>query len=278
MNQTANPLSKLFRQPQIYIKLPSQGKWWKPGSIEIPPTGELAVYSMTARDELMLKTPDALMNGSSTVEVIQSCIPSIKNAWDMPSVDLDAVLIAIRQASYGNNMDFNPVCPKCKETVEYSIDLSILSAKIKCPNYDETIKLEELEIFVKPHTYHDFNQASIESFEQQRVIAVANDNTLTDEEKINKFNEIFQKMLTLTVAQVARSVAAIKLVDGTLVENPAFISEFFANCDKVIWNTVKDHIQNLNNSNQFKNIDVECGSCKNQFTSPLAFETSNFFG
>ena len=100
----------------------------------------------------------------------------------------------------------------------------------------------------------------------------------SDEEKINKFNEIFQKMLTLTVAQVARSVAAIKLVDGTLVENPAFISEFFANCDKVIWNTVKDHIQNLNNSNQFKNIDVECSSCKNQFTSPLAFETSNFFG
>jgi hypothetical protein len=34
---------------------------------------------MTAKDELMFKTPDALLNGQSTVEVVKSCIPAIQD-------------------------------------------------------------------------------------------------------------------------------------------------------------------------------------------------------
>jgi len=66
-----NPLKKYFRQPKIYISLPSQGKFYPDGSIEMTENGELPVYSMTAKDEMIIKTPDALLNGSSTVEVIQ---------------------------------------------------------------------------------------------------------------------------------------------------------------------------------------------------------------
>jgi len=74
-----NPLAGLMRQPKIYIKLPSGGQYWPQGSIVIPENGDLPVYSMTAKDELLLKIPDALMNGQAIVEVIQNCIPSIKN-------------------------------------------------------------------------------------------------------------------------------------------------------------------------------------------------------
>ena len=111
---TANPLSKYFRQPAIYMDLPSRGKYWPDGTLDLPVTGKLAVYPMTTRDEITLRTPDALMNGTSVVDVIQSCCPSITNAWRMPSVDVDAVLIGIRIASYGNEMDFDTRCPYCK--------------------------------------------------------------------------------------------------------------------------------------------------------------------
>ena len=59
MPTKANPLSSFMRQPKIYITLPSRGRFWSKGSIEIPENGELAVYSMTAKDELTFKTPDA---------------------------------------------------------------------------------------------------------------------------------------------------------------------------------------------------------------------------
>ena len=76
--QQANPLSKYFRQPKLYIQIPSRGKYYQQGSIEYPENGELEVYSMTAKDELVFKTPDALLNGQATVDVIQSCIQKNK--------------------------------------------------------------------------------------------------------------------------------------------------------------------------------------------------------
>ena len=91
MNSPVNPLSSFMRQPKIYIRLPSGGESWPTDSIEIPITGELPVYSMTEKDELMLKVPDALMNGQAIVDVVQHCIPASKNAWMIPNIDLDVI-------------------------------------------------------------------------------------------------------------------------------------------------------------------------------------------
>ena len=74
MQQQANPLSKYFRQPKLFAALPSNGKFYPADSLETTETGEYAIYSMTAKDELTMKTPDALLNGQATVELIKSCV------------------------------------------------------------------------------------------------------------------------------------------------------------------------------------------------------------
>jgi hypothetical protein len=71
----SNPLAKHFRQPAIYLRLPSQGQYWPENAITLPVTGELPVYPMTTKDEITLRTPDALINGTGVVSVIESCIP-----------------------------------------------------------------------------------------------------------------------------------------------------------------------------------------------------------
>ena len=52
----ANPLKKYYRQPKQYIKLPSGYKFYPEGAIQVPESGEIAVYPMTAKDELLFKT------------------------------------------------------------------------------------------------------------------------------------------------------------------------------------------------------------------------------
>ena len=99
----ANPLQKYFRQPKIYIKLPSNGKWYPNGSLEVTDNMEFPVYAMTARDELMFKTPDALLNGQSTVDVIQSCVPSIKNAWTYQRLILTHYWLLLELPHTGRN-------------------------------------------------------------------------------------------------------------------------------------------------------------------------------
>lgn len=274
-----NPLAKHFRQPQIYLKLPSKGQWYPAGSLDMPATGELPVYPMTAKDELTLKTPDALLNGQATVDVIQSCLPNIKNAWQVPSVDIDAILIAIRQATYGPEMDLISVCTHCGNKNEHTLNLTALADQIKLPNIEETIKIKDLELFLRPQNYEEFNRASLENYEQQRIISVVNDTTLSEEEKLTRFNQLFKKLLTLTVQTVTSSVGAIKMADGTVVDNREFLDEYFTNCDKDVWNAVKERISQLSDQNPLKKVDVVCDNeeCLKTYSTPLIFEAASFF-
>jgi hypothetical protein len=76
-NIEQNPLRKYFRQPKVFTTLPSRGKYYAEGVLDMPSTNELPVFAMTAKDELIIKTPDALLNGQATVDIIKSCIPNI---------------------------------------------------------------------------------------------------------------------------------------------------------------------------------------------------------
>ncbi len=276
----SNPLSKYFRQPKIYIKLPSRGQWYANGAYESTVTGEIPVYAMTGKDELLLKNPDGLLNGQSTVDVIQSCCPNIKNAWSMPLVDLDAVLIAIRQATYGNRMEFVSVCPHCGSKNDHALDLGVLFSKITCPDYSKTVKVNKLEFYLKPQNYKTMNETGFETFEQQRLLNVVADETLTSQEKTIKFNQLFNNLLNITVNQIANCVGAIKTEDGDVVQDTVQINEFFKNCDKPIWDAVKQRIDQLNDAMATKKIDITCDNedCKKPYNTPLIFEQTNFFG
>ena len=83
MTENTNPLGKYYRQPQIYIKLPSGGRYY-PKEVYTPTeTGEIPILPMTAKDEMAFKTPDAMINGQSTVDVIKSCVPNLLDPWKM---------------------------------------------------------------------------------------------------------------------------------------------------------------------------------------------------
>ena len=127
-----NPLQQYFRQPAIYIKLPSAGQFYPPGTLNMTDTGELPVLPMTAIDEITYRTPDALFNGQATVNVIESCLPNIVNGWAVPAMDVDAILIAIRIASYGHEMELTSTCPACRHESDYGIDLRVFLDKIQC--------------------------------------------------------------------------------------------------------------------------------------------------
>ena len=145
-----NPLANYFRQPSIYISLPSKGKFYPKGTLDMPKNDELPVYPMTATDEITYKTPDALFNGSAIIKVIESCVPNIKDAWEIPISDIDLILTAIRIASYGHTLDIETTCPECKEEASYGFDLRAVIDNIKSPDYDKPLTIGDLEVYLKP--------------------------------------------------------------------------------------------------------------------------------
>lgn len=278
-----NPLSHYMRQPKIYIPLPSNGKWWKPGSLELTETGEYPVYSMTARDELLFKTPDALLNGQSVVDVIQSCMPNIKNAWDMPSIDFDSVLIAIRLASYGEIMSVKHTIPVINEEVDYDLDIRHLLDQQRNNIWIEQITIDEdFIIYVKPLTYRDMSKTSIKTFETSRILNMVQDNTLSDEKKLEIFNESFSNLTKVTIDLVASSIYKIVTADGEVGDRDQ-ISEFVHNCDKDLFKAIQNHISSLKDRNTVKPLEFsttpeqQALGAPATYTIPVSFNNSDFF-
>lgn len=272
-----NPLSKHFRQPAIYIKLPSNGKYWPNGSLELPVTGEIPVYPMTARDEITLRTPDALLNGQGVVDIIQSCCPNIRDAWKMPSIDVDAVLLNIRIASYGNQMDFDTICPKCNEENNFAIELSGLVNQIAMPDYTSVVEIDGLKIRLKPQPYFEVNKTNQITFTEQQILRTINDSTIPDEEKKNKSDDYLKKLIDLNINVCANSTESVTTEDGIVVDNPLFIVEFYDMADYKVLKLVQKKLTNINEQVALKPVAVECTSCTNKYEVPINFDYANFF-
>lgn len=277
-----NPLASLMRQPKIYIKLPSGGKYWGDGSLDHTINGEYPVYSMTARDELLLKTPDALMNGQAVVDVIQSCMPNILNAWEMPNIDTDTILIAIRLATYGETMETGFTVGEQEMT--YSLDLRLLIDSLnESITWDEKIDIgTEMAIYIKPINYLTASKTSLQNFETQKIISLVNNSTLSDDEKIESFKTSFKKLTDITVGIITSSVYKIESRQGTVTDKD-HLQEFMNNCDKEIFEAVRNKLDILAKSNSLKPIkvrstpDMIAAGAAEEVEIPITFDSANFF-
>jgi hypothetical protein len=289
MNTTAqtiqqNPLTAFMRQPKIFIRLPSNGEFWSQDSLQVSENGEYPVYSMTAQDELMLKIPDALMNGQAVVDVIQHCMPNVKNAWSVPNIDMDVILIAIRIATYGEKL-ITPITVGETE-MEYTVDLrSVLDSLNSQITWVSHIPVnDDLTVFVRPINYKQVTELANQSFETQKIMQIANDDKMPEEEKIALFKESFSKLSKVTVGLIAASIYKIDSSNGS-TENPQFIKEFIDNSDKEIFNKIQQHIESLKENNAIKPIIIpvtdelrEQGFVGESVEIPLTFDASAFFG
>ena len=276
--QSGNPLSGYMRTPQIYITLPSGGRFWKEDSIDLPSNSELPVLAMSTKDELILKSPDALLNGQAVVDVIEHCIPNIKDAWEIPVCDFDTILIGIRIASYGEQMEYMSQCPGCNETNEYEIDLRrFMDMTVDISGYDTTTLYKDLSVKLKPATYRAINASNMEQFEQQRMFTVVNATDLSEEEKLKQFNEVFSKLTDLNVRQMAETIEYIETPDGNRVTERLFLNEFIEGADRKIIDVVTKHQQVINAGVPEKDIPTKCPDCGHEYTTPFTFDQSNFF-
>ena len=276
MQQKKNPLAGFFRQPKIYVSLPSKGKFYSQGALDRSENGQYAVYAMTAKDELMFKTPDALLSGQSTVELIKSCIPAILDPWKMPSIDIDFALIAIRIATYGNSMEVNTQCPHCNADNNYDVDLSAWFSVFDNFEYKEEIPADPLLIHVRPYSYSEITKTSIKTLEQQRIFAIVNDETMDDEEKLERFGKSFVKLTELTVDLIAECISQIDTPDGTVTDKQ-MINEFIHNCNKDLFETISKHVVSMKDQIELKSHIVACSECTKEFTMPITMDQANFF-
>jgi hypothetical protein len=273
---TNNPLRQYFRQPAIYIKLPSQGQYYPPGTLNATVTGEYPVYPMTAIDEITYRTPDAMFNGQATVNVIQSCVPDIRDAWQMPAMDMDTVLVAIRIASYGHEMEFGTQCPACQAESDRSLDLRLVLDNLKTPDYSQCIRHGDMEVYIRPMTYKNLTDNSQMQYENQKLLQMLPTAEVAENDKMTAMGAALLKITEITIRALAQSVATVK-TPTAMVTEPEFIEEMLHNCDRALFNQIRDQIVSLKDQAEMKPLHLTCDECNHEYEQQLTLDMSSFF-
>jgi len=290
----------LFRTPKININLPTQSKFYPDDFLELSMDDSLPICAMTARDELMLKSPDALLNGDCLLHIMKSCVPSIKNPKLLYSPDVEAILLGIFYASYGKNLDFKSSCTACSHVNDFEIDIREILDRCSYIKDEDTkieLKIDDntfIIVDIVPWTFETQTQNQLRLFEQSKMMqAVTNDN-LDDLEKLKHFNTSFEKIVDIKFKNLCGSIKSISIckrinneIQKELLKSKEEISDFVFSADLTLVNPVLEALDKLNLAGIEKTFTAKCRNiiitddnkvpCNHEWSTEISFNPSSFF-
>lgn len=278
MENRVNPLKQYFRKPGIWIKLPSQGNFYKDKPKELNDMGEIPVYPLTAKDELMLKNADALLNGSAITQMINSCAPTISDPMTMPAIDLDAILVAIKRCTYGETQDVTCSCPNCETANEVSINLNQIISSIKTVEKLEPVNFDNgISVFIKPVTVNNLLSLNWVQFEQIRNIQIAEQNNADETTKVNLMQRSYQVLTEKNIDIVGSCIDTVLLPDGVAVTDQQDIKDWISDLSKPDFTKIEESIMVTSTMGIDKEFSVGCKNCSTEFKTSLDLNPTTFF-
>lgn len=273
-----NPLKQYFRQFKLYLKLPSGTAYYPEGAITFTEGGEVGILPMTGKDELILKNPDALLNGEALVEVITSCVPAVKNPKILLTNDIDALITAVRFATYNDSLETDIRCPACKHENHFKLDLQYPLDNMSYLEPEYTVNLESgLTVYIKPYGFNEVLRGLHAQFEQSKLTRALESSSTTEEEKLKIIAKAFKSMSTITYELLCSSV--VKIVDeanNINVTEPEYIKDFLQNTDKTSVNIISDMLAEINTIGIKKSFTARCEKCNHEWESEIDFNPVNF--
>ena len=272
-------LEKYKRQPKIYVDLPSKGEFYNETVLEDEQFIQMPVFGMTAMDEIMLKTPDALFSGEATSQVIQSCVPYVKNPWAIVGYDLDFLLIAIRIATYGEELPVDTTCPHCSHTTKSAINLNTLLENFSQYPTTAQFTMGNLTVKLRPMDYKTTTEFNMKQYQLEKTMANLNQSDLSSDEKDAKITELLFETSKLNLLIAVSHIVSIE-ADGEAESNPEIIYNFISENDSEFYNSLRENIKTLTDRWKLPNIDVQCANeeCQILYPTKLNMDYSSFFG
>jgi hypothetical protein len=270
----SNPLQNYFRQPKIYLKLPSLGKYNDPSSI----TGNIEnmpIYGMTGMDQIIIKTPDALLNGESTVKIIQSCCPNILNAWDITNLDINSLLVAIRIATFGNVMNIMTTCNHCNTESNYDADISQFLQHFSSGKFDPNVVVDDLVVKLKPLSYKQATALGLENFTLQKQLFQSQD-IEDDKQRQEIVSRIYEEFAVLQNKSLVASIDYVE-TPSSVVSEYGYIKEWIDNCDDSGIKKIKEKLDSNSMLWKAPSLSVKCVECGAVNEVEIEMDNASFF-
>ncbi len=279
-----NPLEGFLRVPKLYVSLPSRGKF-STVDTQSEITDEIPIFPMTAKDETMLRNPDALLNGESLVSVIRS-VTGIQDVYNLSSNDVDVILLASRLATYGQDLPIGSDCPKCKHNHESDVNIEAILETVEELDDEYIVNLDNgLTVYIRPSTYKDSQMAALQAFRETTELnrLTSDDEKKTDEfEKLKVFNKSFQAMADLNIVILANSIIKVVIPgaddeEATEVTNKKHILAWVQGIGKQEADLIMNEANSVNDKGIAREWEIVCPECEYSYSQKIEFNPASFF-
>ena len=274
-----NPLSKFYRSKEIYVKLPTQGKWYSQPP-KLTEDGEIGVYPMTLQDEIRMNIPDSLYNGESLFELFKSICPDIQDPYEIALPDVDVLLLASRAATYNKKMTIETTCTHCETVQNYELDLAQILSNINFLTERSEIEFDDLLITIKPNTLKIISANTLKTIETTRMLTeIQNEKGVVPEDLKERYNESIQTATAANIAILADAIQRIKLPDGQIVDKIEYIIEWLTNSNKNVIDRLQKICSEQNKNGIQDEFDFQCTveKCEKKYKGRVQYNPSFFF-
>lgn len=268
MTNPINPLlNRINRMPGETIRLPSLGKFYASGELsEDTYNGEITLNPMTMVDEIMMKSPDMLFQGTAIERVFTRCSHNIKKPLDLLTSDVDFILTHLRRISFGPHVEIGFTCTnkKCKHEQEVKIPLEYFT------NESKEIDLETFDTKYTIKTKNDGRSVKLKPITFRDFLSIQQINTETLSNPDNLTNYVLDSF-----------VAVIHSVDEIVNDSPEhreFIKEWLSQVPREDTQDIVNAVQGVQDWGPTFKYTVVCNKCnhKNELSTelnPTAFFT-----
>lgn len=278
------------------MELPSGFHFYPEGFIpssEISSNNEVGVLPMTTMNDLMLKNPEALLNGTAIENLIKdSTTLSDVDVKRMIKSDVDSLLVAIKIASQGDVQEIELTCPKCEHEQTYGRDLKSVLSDVKPHDKEYKVSHENLDgltIYLRPSSFQDALTLDAHAFEEQKKITQIrqNLNKMLSEKEIEEedevmflssIHEIFKDLTISTMEVYANCIQKIATEDGEVVTDHDEIYDWLKQLDNSSFEAIRDKLSEINSRGVRNEEKVKCVECEHEWDQPFDTNPTDFFG
>jgi len=275
-----NPFLSYGRQIKTWIALPSGTSYYNNKIIDFTETGEVGIRAMTGEDEMILKNPDALLNGEALRSVLLSCVDGLKKPDELLNNDVDALMIAIRHVTYGDSNEYTPICPNCQVKNTFAINIGGFLDDIQHLEPEYTVDLSNgLVVFLKPYTFKDRILTLRMVFEQEKLKKSLD---MDDSDKSLKvmssamktMSDLNLKMMTNAIMRVTDVPKGIDVAqtDSTRAD----FLELLRGLEKSDFAIISEKLTEINKIGITSSVPATCKECNHQWEADIDLNPVNF--
>jgi hypothetical protein len=255
-----NPLLEKLKKkmPGATFRLPSRGLFYRDGELDSEvDNGEVVVYPMNTLNELHMRSPDMLFQGTAVMETIRNCVPQVLKPEKLIASDVDFLLTCLRKVSYGPVLPITHKCRFCDAAPkehEISIDQFINGAKeITEEIYEKmTVTVDDYAIRLKPCLY----------LEMVKLLQLSTTVDLDTAEQVSE-------MLDTTLLSIIRSVDGIKDKD--------MILQWLQKMPRQLKEDLSAKVESINQWGVEFTYSVTCPKCNKPAEHATSLNPTSFF-